>query len=149
MTSPLHFVVFMPGIVGTKKLILEEEEVVYEVNCCLCNLNTRRPYGELQNVDVCKFLCCTGLSTSLFGGCIVCPGTGCSYGLVNEVVYEMKKRMKDRGDTGQIRRTEEALIKLKSLREEIGEMRNDLRAIMNKLAIERNPSSLVAQMERT
>lgn len=135
----------IPGVIGSKKLVLDEEEAYVEVSG-LCNANTRRPYGELQSVDKCNFLCFNGMSSELFRGFIVCPGWGCQQEKVLEIVTELKKRMKDRGDTGQIRRTEDLLVKIDALADELADAKADLRAIVKALNI---PStSSIENMDR-
>ena len=134
-TCPFHFLPLVPGFLGEKTITLEDEEAVYEVKCGICNVNTRRPYGELQSVDKTNCLCCVGIASGLIQTGPVCPGMGCNSAFVDEIVKEMKKRMKERGDTGQIRRTEEALDELKALRGEIGDIKSDLSAIMKALNV--------------
>eukprot|EP00540_Astrosyne_radiata_P018969 CAMPEP_0116861438 /NCGR_PEP_ID=MMETSP0418-20121206/23023_1 /TAXON_ID=1158023 /ORGANISM="Astrosyne radiata, Strain 13vi08-1A" /LENGTH=155 /DNA_ID=CAMNT_0004496061 /DNA_START=595 /DNA_END=1058 /DNA_ORIENTATION=+ len=126
-TCPFHFLPFCPGVMGHKTLILEQEEIYFEVRGGICDITTRRPYGELQSVDKVNVLCCTGVSSSLFRGMVLCPGSGCNHDLVAELVDEMKSRMKERGDTGQIRRTEDALIEIRALKSDMEEIKSDLR----------------------
>lgn len=42
----------------------------------------------------------------------ICPGCGCEYGLVDEIVTELKERVGKRGDTAQIQRAELTLQRL-------------------------------------
>lgn len=136
-TCPITWVAICPGVLGTKTLRLEDEEAYYEVRCCLCHTSTRRPYGELGSVDSINCLCCQGLYSELFQGWCVAPGCGCRNDpMVAEIVSELKSRMKDRGDTGQIRRTEQAHEEIKCLREEMSEMKADLKTIMRALKID-------------
>jgi hypothetical protein len=78
LTCPLHFLPLCPGFLGKKTLILEDEEVVYQVRGGMCDVNTRRPYGEIGSVDRVNCLCCSGLSSSIFRGMVICPGYGCN-----------------------------------------------------------------------
>ena len=57
VTCPCHFLPLVPGCIGTKTLVLEDEEVVFTVRGGMCNVNTRRPYGELGSVDRINCLC--------------------------------------------------------------------------------------------
>jgi len=119
-----------------KTLTLEEEEAYYEVHCGICNADTRRPYGELGSVDKTNVLCCKGVSSDLFRGWCVAPGCGCQEEKVDEIVAELKARMKERGDTGQIRRTDEVVEEVRALREDVSEMKEDMKKIMQALNIE-------------
>ena len=58
------------------------------------------------------------------------PGCGCSYDLSDEVVNELKRRMKNRGDTGKIIRVEKALKELEDIRGEVLNIKNNTERIM-------------------
>jgi hypothetical protein len=136
LTCPLHFLPLCPGFLGKKTLILEDEEVFYHVRGCVYNVNTRRPYGELGSVDLVNCFCCSGLSSSIFRGMIICPGSGCNkHDEVDEVVMELKRRMKNRGDTGNIRRIETALVELRALRGEVGEIKENMNRLMSAMNV--------------
>ena len=45
----------------------------------------------------------------------LCPGCGCEGEKVDNIVHELRMRMKGRGDTGNIQRAEEQLKQLKYL----------------------------------
>uniref|UniRef100_A0A7S2LLC8 Uncharacterized protein n=1 Tax=Leptocylindrus danicus TaxID=163516 RepID=A0A7S2LLC8_9STRA len=91
---------------------LEAEEVV-KTDVLICGKNvSRRPYGELGSVDK-SSICCFQALHSNFGP--IMPGCGCDGEKVDFAVAELKKRMKARGDTGQIKRTEELLKKFNAL----------------------------------
>lgn len=66
----------------------------------------------------------------------VFPGWGCNGDLVDEVVGELKKRQRGRGDTGNIRRAEQTLAEVKALR-------SDINKIMIKLDIMEPPTHAV------
>lgn len=102
-----------------------EEAVLTSVNCC-ATTNSRRPYGELGSVSATKQCCGCHSVTSGLGG--FSPGWGCDEDLVDEIVAELKVRMKERGDTGNIQRQE---ITLALLREQDAK----LNAIMQKLNV--------------
>ncbi|CAM9826357.1 unnamed protein product [Phaeothamnion confervicola] len=101
----LHLV--LKTLVFFSKVVLEAEEAVFSSQCPCCNIETRRPYGELGSVDSTNCCCCVGVGSGLTGGMAVFPGCGCDAALVNEIVAEMKKRQQERGDTAQLLRTEE------------------------------------------
>lgn len=106
VTCPLHFLALVPGVLGKKTLRMEAEEAVLSYDCLCCDGNTRRPYGELGSVDVSHCGPCIGFSSNLAKDFPIYPGNCCETALVNEIVDELKNRMKQRGDTGQIKRTE-------------------------------------------
>lgn len=136
LTCPFHFMPVIPGFMGTKTLLLEPEEAVATIECCnVCDLTTRRPYGELGSVDETNFLCCTGFQSDLTKGMPICPGWGCERELSADIVRELKARMKVRGDTGQIKRSEETLKEVQLLREEVGSLKADMKAIMKHLDV--------------
>eukprot|EP00420_Gonyaulax_spinifera_P039660 CAMPEP_0197890986 /NCGR_PEP_ID=MMETSP1439-20131203/27315_1 /TAXON_ID=66791 /ORGANISM="Gonyaulax spinifera, Strain CCMP409" /LENGTH=158 /DNA_ID=CAMNT_0043511059 /DNA_START=90 /DNA_END=566 /DNA_ORIENTATION=+ len=109
LCCPLTFMPLIPGIMGSKKMILEPEEAVYEYQCGICNGTTRRPYGELGSVDKSNCLCCVGVTSGLTKDQPIFVGCGCEEAKVDEIVAELKRRMKGRGDTAQINRAEETL----------------------------------------
>mmetsp|Transcript_16162 Transcript_16162/g.37115 ORF Transcript_16162/g.37115 Transcript_16162/m.37115 type:complete len:165 (+) Transcript_16162:856-1350(+) len=135
LTCPVTFLPLIPGVMGKKTLVLEEEEVYYEVRGGLCDITTRRPYGELQNVAKENVLCCSGFSSGLMQGMVLCPGSGCNHDLVDEIVTKMKRRMKERGDTGQIRRTEDALMEIKALKSDIEDIKRNMQTIATSLNV--------------
>jgi len=76
----------------------------------LCgNHVSKRPYGELGSVDRGTCLCCVS-AESAFGP--ISPGCGCEEEKVDDIVNELKTRMRQRGDTAQINRAEETLRRL-------------------------------------
>ena len=70
---------------------------------------SKRPYGELGSVDRGTCLCCVN-ADSAFGP--ISPGCGCETEKVDDIVSELKARMRQRGDTAQINRAEETLKRL-------------------------------------
>mmetsp|Transcript_19395 Transcript_19395/g.47918 ORF Transcript_19395/g.47918 Transcript_19395/m.47918 type:complete len:194 (+) Transcript_19395:68-649(+) len=145
LTCPIHFMPLFPGIMGSKRLILDEEEAVAQVNCWCYNINTRRPYGELGSVDKVQYLCCTGVSSELSKSMPIFIGWGCEDERVSEIVAELKKRMKARGDTGQIQKAELALQEIRELRKENKLLREDMQALMAHFNL---PSASAEEMER-
>ena len=126
--------IFIPGIIGSKTIILEEEEAVFKASNPCCKVETRRPYGELGSVDEGNCLCCVGVTSGLTKGQPVNPGWGCNAPYVMEIVKDMKQRMKTRGDTGNIQRAEKTY-------EEVRALRSDLHKVMDHLKIPHAPMS--------
>merc|ERR1712232_788896 len=94
---------------GSTVFQLEDDEVTMtEVNLC-GKYVSKRPYGDLGHVDRSNCLCCVSV-TSAFGP--IAPGCGCSESRVDEIVQELRERVKSRGDAAQIRRSEETLERL-------------------------------------
>ena len=71
---PCTWMAAFPGVLGKKTLILEPEEAVLRVRCCIYNIDTRRPYGELGSVDQSNCLCCLGVGSGLTQSMPICPG---------------------------------------------------------------------------
>ncbi len=111
-------------------LTLDQEEVT-KVDIGICtNAKSKRPYGELGSVE--KGSCCCFQSvTSSFGE--ISPGCGCEGELVDEIVTELKLRQRERGDTAQIKRTEETLMRLETLEGKIDLILDHLRIQPNKM----------------
>jgi hypothetical protein len=114
--SFLCWLVFLPctfGAIPFKTTLLLDDEEVTKADVDLCgNHVSRRPYGELGSVDRGTCLCCISVE-SAFGP--ISPGCGCDAGKVDEIVHELKTRMRLRGDTAQILRAEETLQRLHDL----------------------------------
>ena len=99
------------------------------------------PYGELgsvEKVEACG--CCYSFSSNLTpgtaeGGGGLSPGCGCSGPLVEDIVSEMKQRMKARGDTGNIQRAEQTLTQVNATRMELAQVNQKLDQIMQHLNI--------------
>lgn len=89
---------------GSQILLLDPEEAKYvSTNCCTSTVSSR-PYGQLSSVEESKCCCCVGVTSSMGA---MQPKCGCETELVREVVEELKRRMRARGDTGNIQRQEE------------------------------------------
>lgn len=79
----------------------------------LCGKNVaKHPYGELGSVERGNFCCCVA-ADSAFGP--ISPGCGCDGAKVDDIVTVLKERMRARGDTAQIKRTEQTLEQLKQV----------------------------------
>jgi len=125
-----------PGVMGNKKFVLEAEEATFSYDCCgIYSGTTRRSYGELGSVDKGYCLCCVGVTSGLTKHKPIFPGCGCNEELVSETVEELKIRMKQRGDTGNIQRAEQTFAEVQHLKQEVHGLRADVTAIMNHLGI--------------
>mmetsp|Transcript_86860 Transcript_86860/g.202184 ORF Transcript_86860/g.202184 Transcript_86860/m.202184 type:complete len:338 (-) Transcript_86860:109-1122(-) len=105
-----------------QKLILEPEEAILQTSTPCSELTKRLPYGELGRVEhatACGFCHQFNSNLSNIGESgeqePISPGCGCNAELVEEIVMELKARMKGRGDTGNIQRAEEALTMMRQL----------------------------------
>lgn len=126
---------------GSMTLHLETEEAVLITKTCISDSNKRLPYGELGNVThntACG--CCHNFESKLSpdgenGPVPISPGFGCDAELVQEIVEQLKGRMKGRGDTGNIQRAEDALQIMSKLLSETGSTGTKLDAVLAKLGI--------------
>ena len=86
LTCPITYVALIPGVMGSKYLTMEDEEVILEYHCLgCCDGEKKMPYGELGNVEVSHVLCCVGVSSNLGP---FFPGWGCdSARVVSQVCY--------------------------------------------------------------
>ncbi len=80
-------------------------------NICGKNI-AKHPYGELGSVERGNCCCCIA-ADSAFGP--ISPGCGCDGEKVDDIVTVLKERMRNRGDTAQIKRTEETLLRLQEV----------------------------------
>eukprot|EP00978_Attheya_sp_CCMP212_P002821 scaffold5798_cov61-Attheya_sp.AAC.2 len=104
---------FTVGAVPYKTTLMLDGEEVNKTDVNLCGKTvSRRPYGELGSVDKSNCLCCYSVTSGLGE---IAPGCGCDEQKVDEIVSDLKQRMKGRGDTGQIARAEEQLDKIAQL----------------------------------
>ena len=127
LTCPLIHYGFCPY----KSILTLDQEEVTKVDVGLCtNAKSKRPYGELGSVE--KSTCC-GFQcvNSSFGE--ICPGCGCERVLVDDIVQELKMRQRERGDTAQIRRTEETLMRLEMLEGKIDLILDHLKIQTNQM----------------
>jgi len=139
VTCPLTFLPLIPGLMGSKKLIMGEEEVSLSTDCMCCKSMHRRPYGELGGVEKGNCLCFRYLTGDLFSqggkqGCLF-PGSACDGKAVDYIYTTLKERMANRGDTGQVRRAEEQLDNIQQLRQDVDAANRKLDAIMAHLRI--------------
>mmetsp|Transcript_78022 Transcript_78022/g.220587 ORF Transcript_78022/g.220587 Transcript_78022/m.220587 type:complete len:324 (-) Transcript_78022:30-1001(-) len=115
---------------GHKLLHLGPEEVEVEVTTCCSASKKRSPYGELGNVQQSVCCGCHWVSSDLEA---FSPGCGCEAELVEEVVTELKQRMKQRGDTGNIQRQEETIRLLNQLMAKIMHQDAKLNAVLGQM----------------
>mmetsp|Transcript_15385 Transcript_15385/g.20169 ORF Transcript_15385/g.20169 Transcript_15385/m.20169 type:complete len:160 (-) Transcript_15385:180-659(-) len=119
---------------GTQKLLLypEEAHLVTQVPCG--KEHKKLPYGELGSVDKVNFLCCHSFNSSFTEQGIApgCCGIG-KQSFVDEIVTELKERMRARGDTGQIKRAEETVEMLKALTTRMDGIESKLDRVLQKL----------------
>ena len=126
-----------------QKLILEPEEAVLVTSTICSTTNQRRPYGELGSVD--KYTSFGICASIVYGQSYLTPGFGCSTELVEEIVAELKARMKARGDTGQIQRAETMLEELKEVQHDVEAMNSKIDAILAHLKITPPASASMAR----
>ena len=160
----------VPGIIPLcctldQKLELEAEEAHLVTTTCCSTETQRRPYGELQAVDHIRCLgCCSCFkfadtpcaprveinqrvgSAEVDAMCPhrLCPQCFCAGDLVEEIVKELKTRMKARGDTGQIKRAEQLLGEIQILKAQAQNTDAKLNAILKHLNIEAPPPTASA-----
>ena len=83
----------------------------------MCGKNVaKHPYGELGSVERGNCCCCVA-ADSAFGP--ISPGCGCDGEKVDDIVTVLKERMRSRGDTAQIKLTEETLLQLQKVDEKL------------------------------
>lgn len=93
-------------------------------------------------VDHTKCLGC--LSSFQFAETSVAPACCCAGDLVDEIVKELKSRMKARGDTGQIKRAEQLLGEIQILKVQAQNTDAKLDAILKHLNIDAPPATAAA-----
>mmetsp|Transcript_1675 Transcript_1675/g.5009 ORF Transcript_1675/g.5009 Transcript_1675/m.5009 type:complete len:132 (-) Transcript_1675:72-467(-) len=122
-------------------LYLEPEEAVLVTKTICCTENKRRPYGELGSVDkLTSFGCC---SYFMYAENMVTPACCCAGDLVEEIVTELKARMKARGDTGQITRAEQMMSEIQILKAATQTLDEKLNIIIKHMGL-RMPASVAA-----
>lgn len=114
---------------GPKHLYLSPEEARFTHKSCCVNIDSKRPYGELGSVD--EVDCCgcfKGFSTDLLGkqGAALFPGNGCNSALRDELVKELKLRMRARGETGLVKRAEQQDANMMYVKEVVKKMAEKL-----------------------
>ena len=123
-------------------LFLEPNEVNFTQKNCCGTQKKRMPYGELGNVSISTSCgCCAGFNAGgLAPGAdgapgIISPGCGCETALVTEIVEELNKRQRARGDVAQMKRADEAVKNIHAISEKMNILESKLDAIMVHLEI--------------
>ena len=137
LTCPLTFVALIPGIIGKKTLMLESEELVLQTECCYYDDISRKPYGEVGSVEKMSLCCCSCLYWEKRVKCPLAVGWGCEGERVDEIVGELHKRMKARGDTGQIQKLEEVMEEVQRLKREMKGMNVSMELLLNHFGLEK------------
>eukprot|EP00904_Undaria_pinnatifida_P011360 jgi/Undpi1/7354/HiC_scaffold_22.g09827.m1 len=114
----------MRGVPGTQYKVHRADVVGLNSGGVASGKGFPMPYGELGNVEQSNVCCFIGFTSNLSGLSAegrtpIVPGNCCERALVQEVVRELKLRMKARGDTGQIKRAEENLSQVLHLHAKI------------------------------
>lgn len=102
-----------------KELVLEPEEAKLRINTCfgMQSLTQKREYANLGSVEMQKqCICCRGVNSGLGQ---MNPQLGCANSVVSDIVQEMKMRMQERGEVGQIRKQEKILLQIAVLSEQM------------------------------
>ena len=142
-TFPVKDYVVTPGclcclVLCPQTLTLEAEEVVYKVATPCDTKIKRMPYGQLGSVDkMTSCGCCIGVDSQLTPGPEenIAPGCGCETALVEEIVAELKARMKARGDTGNIKRAEQTIDMVAKLQGDMSDLTAKVDLILAHLSI--------------
>ncbi|GKY96153.1 hypothetical protein MPSEU_000575300 [Mayamaea pseudoterrestris] len=114
------------GSVPYRTKIYFGREEVTKTDDDLCGTHTsKRPYAELGSVDRGNCLCCVSVESALGA---ISPGCGCDERRVDEIVLELKHRMRQRGDAAQVRMAEATLDRLEQVDAKLD-------AILERLAI--------------
>eukprot|EP00283_Hemiselmis_rufescens_P004030 CAMPEP_0173422228 /NCGR_PEP_ID=MMETSP1357-20121228/3018_1 /TAXON_ID=77926 /ORGANISM="Hemiselmis rufescens, Strain PCC563" /LENGTH=174 /DNA_ID=CAMNT_0014385229 /DNA_START=53 /DNA_END=577 /DNA_ORIENTATION=+ len=148
-TCPLTFMAVIPGIMGTKTMHLEPEELRYTVECLgCCNQDRRIPYGEMGEVHKVDCCCCKGVGVGR--GITSCPGSGCDEAYVDKVLEDLKARQRTRGDQAQIQKTEQIKAEMDTLTRSLGQLHGKVDLLLKQQGIrapvELEPPATVASM---
>lgn len=92
-------------------LELNDEEAIFRFRSCCAQATRREPYAQLGSVEPGEICCgiCTTLQTDQN---FICPGCGCSNGLVTTVANELQERKVKRGNIAQIKQQENLMMEL-------------------------------------
>lgn len=124
-----------------RKLMLGAEEATL-VTSDPCTKSVKKlPYGELGSVEKKSDCGCHGFISGLTDPVPIQPKCcGCNAGqLVDEIVEQLKARMRARGDTAQIVRAEEQLQLLRTVQSDIHELSRKMDAVINHLGLDIAP----------
>jgi hypothetical protein len=112
-----------------KELVLGPEEATLTTNKCfgMSSFATKREYAELGHVEKKKVcICCAAMDSDLTPEQAISPGLGCDKFKVSQIVQEMRDRLGDRGDVGQIRRQEKMFRLLREIDYQFPKIRSKL-----------------------
>mmetsp|Transcript_12911 Transcript_12911/g.31644 ORF Transcript_12911/g.31644 Transcript_12911/m.31644 type:complete len:176 (+) Transcript_12911:35-562(+) len=124
----------------TKELTLRNDELYYRTWCTLFNCGEEKqyPYGELAGVGEAKQCCCCPAINPGFeheGDTPFMLGFCGDQQITTEIVEELKKRTRVRGDIGQMKRTEEIKENMSVLLAKMSRLEANMAAIMKHLKI--------------
>jgi hypothetical protein len=134
---------------GSSTLILGQETVNLNSKGCCSHTQTEVPYGEVGNVNQTNSCgCCAALSGDFLpsageGVPTLSPGCGCEQDLVAEIVKELKRRVRLRGDGATRNLAEEQAKNIMILSEQVETMETKIDAIMKHLQVPKT-----AEMDR-
>ena len=127
---------------ATSTLYLEADEVLLKNKDCCAQQQKRQPYGELGSVDmVTSCGCCAafnagGLAPGVEGQAgAISPGCGCQRELVSEIVEELNRRQRHRGDVGQMKRADEQAQNIKVIGERLQTVEAKIDALIEHLSV--------------
>ena len=84
-----------------ERIVLDEEEAVHKIDNFCIHQKSKRPYAQLQEVNVTQECGCCWTLTTAVG--VMSPQCGCSEGLVRRIADEMQERKVHRGNIAQIK----------------------------------------------
>mmetsp|Transcript_12123 Transcript_12123/g.16819 ORF Transcript_12123/g.16819 Transcript_12123/m.16819 type:complete len:165 (+) Transcript_12123:27-521(+) len=124
----------------TKDLTLLDDELHYKSWCYACNSGQEKvfPYGELSGMGEVKQCCCCPAINPGFSHENETPFTiGCcgDQKVTTEIVEELKKRARARGDIGQMKKTTELHRNMNELLAKVARVEASVAAIMKHLKI--------------
>lgn len=137
---------------GKTTLVLEQDTVSIQSTDCWSKSDSEVAYGEVGNVNqTTTCFGCTAISGDFLpnaGGdsaeAALSPGCGCEGDLVNDIVKEIRRRVRLRGDIAIHQRAEEQARNIKVLSDQVQSLEHKLDAIMNHLKVPQT-----ASMERS
>ena len=118
-------------------MYLESEELVMHTKCFCYDDISRKPYGELGSVEKMSICCCSCIYWEKRVNCPLAVGWGCEGTKVDEIVTELHKRMKARGDTGQIQKLEEVMAEVQRLKREMKGMNVSMELLLHHFGLEK------------
>ena len=160
LTFPCHGVdpAIAGGCMGTKTLILDDEEAILRTNCRpFCSLENRIPYHQMGRIDIHRGCCgrCTGFGSDLSQNRPLYVPWHCNDRIVIEIVQDLQQRrriacgVRDIGRNKNSTTTEDETFVLQQeirvLRSGLREMKSDLKLLLRALNVSTTESE---SMER-